>query len=348
MAESPFAMACAGKMAHLETLNSFFCERLMAVAAEIFQAVKDTLSEYQDEIDRSKQEVVYLRKMLAEVSIGGGGGGGADVQTIQADGVLLEQQNSHQDPLDPEPSVVQVKLELSATEQDAETQQPLSDAVPACCIPADPDTPQEPPQHRAVDMEDEEDAGVSVDSHVTVKLERCDSQTFCSDEMNPCAVQNESLWNQFRTIDDEPGPHRPSQCDFSHHPFHLQSPAAENVFPHKACDKPFRGGLLKTRMVAHHKARAYRCDLCGKCYSTSYALKLHLRTHTGERPYTCKFCVKTFNQKAHAKVHERIHTGEKPYSCSACGKHFNRTYQVKVHIRNYHPDQVATIVKSRQ
>lgn len=67
-------MACAVKMSQLETLNSFFCDRLLSVAAEIFQAVKDTLSEYQDEIDRSKREIVYLRKALAEVSIRSGAG----------------------------------------------------------------------------------------------------------------------------------------------------------------------------------------------------------------------------------------------------------------------------------
>lgn len=63
-----------GKMAHLETLNSFLCDRLMAAAAEIFQVFKDTVSQYQEEIDRSKQENIYLRKMLAEVSINNGPG----------------------------------------------------------------------------------------------------------------------------------------------------------------------------------------------------------------------------------------------------------------------------------
>uniref|UniRef100_A0AAR2J7V0 C2H2-type domain-containing protein n=1 Tax=Pygocentrus nattereri TaxID=42514 RepID=A0AAR2J7V0_PYGNA len=270
-------------MTQLETLNSFFCERLMAVAAEIFQAVKDTLSEYQDEMDRSKREIVYLRKMLAEVSISAGAGESFTFLYF-----------------------IFVKLELSTMEQDSETQQPLCEAS-TCCVPAVSAKASEPP-HYKTGAADEEDVGVCTDSHVTVKLEQC------SDELNSCAIQTESLWSQFRN----------------------------------ACAKPFRGGLLKTHMVVHHKARTYRCDLCGKCYSTSYALKLHLRTHTGERPYTCKFCVKTFNQKAHVKEHERIHTGEKPYSCSVCGKHFNRTYQVKVHIRNYHPDEVATIIRSRQ
>lgn len=61
-------------MAHLDTLNSFLCDRLLAAAAEIFQVVKDTVSQYQEEIDRSKQENIYLRKMLAEVSVNNGPG----------------------------------------------------------------------------------------------------------------------------------------------------------------------------------------------------------------------------------------------------------------------------------
>ncbi|XP_066529043.1 zinc finger protein 79-like [Hoplias malabaricus] len=326
-------MACAVKMAHLETLNTFFCERLLAVAAEIFQAVKDTVSEYQEEIENSKREIVYLRKTLAEVSINAG----ADAQTSQRDELLLEQQNTHLEP--PDPSVIQVKLECSSVEQDSETQQLLSDN---CCMSTEEAKATEVPHSKTGDTEKNDDIGVCMGSNVTVKLERC------SDELNSCAVQTESLWTQFQNSEDEPGPHHSSQCDFSLQQFHMRNATTENLFNYKPCGKPFRGGLLKTHMIMHHKARTYRCDLCGKCYSTSYALKLHLRTHTGERPYTCKYCVKTFNQKAHVKEHERIHTGEKPYSCSVCGKRFNRTYQVKVHIRNYHPDDVATIIKSRQ
>ena len=58
-------------MSKLEFLNGFFTERLIAAADEIFQVVKDTICEYQEEIDRTKQENRYLRDMLMSISSSG-------------------------------------------------------------------------------------------------------------------------------------------------------------------------------------------------------------------------------------------------------------------------------------
>lgn len=55
------------KMTNLESLNTFLTERLMTVAAEIFQVFKDAFSEYQGEIERIKQENRCLREALAEI-----------------------------------------------------------------------------------------------------------------------------------------------------------------------------------------------------------------------------------------------------------------------------------------
>lgn len=54
-------------MNNLDSLNTFLTERLMTVAAEIFQVFKDAFSEYQGEIERIKQENRCLRDALAEI-----------------------------------------------------------------------------------------------------------------------------------------------------------------------------------------------------------------------------------------------------------------------------------------
>ncbi|KAI5093589.1 gastrula zinc finger protein XlCGF57.1-like isoform X2 [Silurus meridionalis] len=291
----------------------------MTVAGEIFQVFKDAFNDYQGEIERIKEENRCLREALAEIynrvqerAVSTG------AQTSRRTGFLPEQQNSNQELVDSETSLIQVKLELSTMEQDL------------CPEQEDVEARDAPTQH--VPSPPAED--------VTVKLEHGDAQVGSGDELPSCPTNSES---QF-----EPNP-QSSQRDFSNLPFHLQSPAAEKLFRSKVRRKPLRSdGNSKGRKHARSKEKKLRCDLCGKWYSTPHSLKIHLRTHTGERPFPCKFCVKTFHQKAHLKEHERTHTGEKPYSCSVCGKLFSRAQQVRVHIHYHHQHQAATIIKNQQ
>ncbi|KAF7693351.1 hypothetical protein HF521_008667 [Silurus meridionalis] len=201
--------------------------------AEIFQVVKDTVAQYQDEIDRSKQENIYLRKMLAEVSISNGPVS-TGAQTSRRTGFLPEQQNSNQELVDSETSLIQVKLELSTMEQDL------------CPEQEDVEARDAPTQH--VPSPPAED--------VTVKLEHGDAQVGSGDELPSCPTNSES---QF-----EPNP-QSSQRDFSNLPFHLQSPAAEKLFRSKVRRKPLRSdGNSKGRKHARSKEKKLRCDLCGK------------------------------------------------------------------------------------
>ncbi|XP_036414884.1 zinc finger protein 250-like [Colossoma macropomum] len=331
------ASSTATNIGKFESLNSFIHERLTTTAGEIFQVVKDTLAEFQEEIYRSKQENIYLKRRLAEVS-----SGESDAQTKQEE-LPLEKQNSNPGPLDLEKPVIHMKLELSTVHQDPETQQQL--CAPSASSFVHAATTYSSPRSVSDKVGEDKDVDVCMDSYVTVKVEQSDSQVTCSD---PGSAVQKGIGGTLGVHKDEPGMRPSSQPsdDRCHPPSRVESSLAGVLFPCEVCSKSFKNNvLLKKHMLTHQKETAHRCEFCGKCYGHSHALQNHIRTHAGEKPYHCKFCNKTFGRKGHMQDHEKIHTGEKPYSCARCGKRFIWLNQVKLHIQNYHPEETGIIIK---
>ncbi|XP_076848711.1 uncharacterized protein LOC143496047 isoform X3 [Brachyhypopomus gauderio] len=172
-------MESHANMAKLEFLNSFFTERLLAVAGEIFQVVKDTIIDYQEEIDRAKQENHHLKEMLMEKCINDGSGHHRNIQAVH------EAADFSQTP-DSESSIIKVKLELCTVQQDAEPREFLCNSPSPVCNGA--------PQHFSVKtISDEKEADVpSNNSGVAVKVEPPDSRVICSDNSG-CDMQGEGV-----------------------------------------------------------------------------------------------------------------------------------------------------------
>uniref|UniRef100_A0A671JZU1 C2H2-type domain-containing protein n=1 Tax=Sinocyclocheilus anshuiensis TaxID=1608454 RepID=A0A671JZU1_9TELE len=136
----------------LESLYSFLFKRIMAAADEIFDCVKENLTEYKKEIERLKQQNYCLRRRICSCA--------ETCHDTQRDGVL------------------QVKLEFANHEplsQASFNTSPLSEGVSG----------QESPQCLSLLPENKD----NTQSSITVKSEQCDELLVT--EQEPSSVQRD-------------------------------------------------------------------------------------------------------------------------------------------------------------
>ncbi|XP_017568441.1 zinc finger protein 691-like [Pygocentrus nattereri] len=356
-------------MARMEHLNSFFIERLMSVAGEIFEAVKDTVSEYQEEIERTKQENRRLREILTEISLSASSEiRAADVRHSRAGGAPLEQ-DSNQRPLNSDPSVLQLKLELATIKQEAEPQLPLNDAPTSTspCAQSAHDTWTShadgvllEQQNSSQGPQDPEPALIQVklelatlqDEHGPPQLltkekhggdqepDRCVSFNALGMEgrKDDCLRRDSFIAIKLEPCNSQVPQLSSAQIQSGHHLDSMESETGICPRPHcnQICDDL---SSVAAHSQSHLPEKAFTCSVCDKPLSRAWLLKKHMITCHKERPYRCDLCGKSYGDAHVLRVHLKTHSTERPFRCNSCGKMYKKKSHLKDHERTHTGDK---------
>eukprot|EP00090_Calanus_glacialis_P038827 TRINITY_DN67664_c0_g1_i1.p1 TRINITY_DN67664_c0_g1~~TRINITY_DN67664_c0_g1_i1.p1 ORF type:complete len:309 (+),score=33.38 TRINITY_DN67664_c0_g1_i1:64-927(+) len=99
-----------------------------------------------------------------------------------------------------------------------------------------------------------------------------------------------------------------------------------------------------------------KCPTCNKEFHVPSLLERHMRTHTNERPYQCRLCGRSYSQSGNLNVHlKTIHgvmvegqraraepEGIRPHKCYICNRMFTTSSNMYQHIRVVHNIAIET------
>lgn len=102
------------------------------------------------------------------------------------------------------------------------------------------------------------------------------------------------------------------------------------------CGKNYSSSKALKRHIETHSDEKHICELCGLALKTSHSLQNHMFSHAEYFRYNCHYCGKGFRRSNSIKLHLMIHQGLKPYKCRFCDKTFTDSAVSRSHMKSSH------------